>query len=70
MREDVVAINGAGAELCHGKKDITSAQGLATKGWHPAVFLLLVSVNGSPREMGIGQISTVQGTQALLHLLL
>lgn len=62
-------MGGAGVELCHRKEDVTSARGLAVKGWHSAVFLLSVFVNGSPRGMGIGQMSTIQGTQALLQSL-
>lgn len=69
MRDDVGAMGGAGVELCHRKDDATTAQGLAMKGWHSAVFLLSVFVNGSPREMGIGQMSPIQGTQALLQSL-
>lgn len=53
MREDVGAMGGAGAELHHRKEGVTHAWDPAVKGGHSAVFLLLIFVNGSPREMGI-----------------
>lgn len=35
------------------KECVTSARGLATKGWHSAVLLLSIFVNGSPGEISI-----------------
>lgn len=46
-------MGGAGAELHHRKEGVTHAWDPAVKGGHSAVFLLLIFVNGSPREMGI-----------------